>query len=179
MGFGFSLGMIFIIFPTIVVLLILLAVTRKPIFGKAILAIVIGIFTLVIAASVVGFIFSKKKLDGSDFYGTYVIDRAFYPGKQADWQYNSFRFEIKKNDSVYFYHTDGNKILKVHKGIAEIRDYGYGSARIAIKMSRPTHHIVADYPTIYRRTWDLYMVLHSEKFNNVFFKKGDWEPITD
>ena len=36
----------------------------------------------------------KKVLERSDFYEEYTIDRNFFSGKQADWQYNNFRFEI-------------------------------------------------------------------------------------
>ena len=36
----------------------------------------------------------KKKniIDKSDFYGEYKIDRNYFSGKQADWQYNNSRF---------------------------------------------------------------------------------------
>ncbi|QRR00195.1 hypothetical protein [Dyadobacter sandarakinus] len=44
-------------------------------------------------------------------------------------------------------------------------------------MPAPTHHILMDNPTTYRETWSFYLVFDSPKFGNVFFTKGDWEPL--
>jgi len=44
-------------------------------------------------------------------------------------------------------------------------------------MQQPTHHIVTSNPTTYRSAWSFYLVFESPKFNNVYFKKGQWTPI--
>jgi len=115
-------------------------------------------------------------LEKDDYYGTYVIDRAYFSGKQADWQYNHYRFEIKENDSIYFYVTDRERIVKTHTGVISTLDT-YASARLVIKMNKPSHHIFTTYPTTYRSTWRFFLVFHSPKYNNMFFKKGKWKKI--
>ena len=176
MGFGFNLGMIFIIFPAIVILFILYIATKKQYFGKAILGIIVGIAVLIILAFSLHIFFSKKELKKHDYYGSYVVDRSYFPGKQANWQYDHYRFEIKENDSVYFYCTDEQKIKKIYRGrITTVKPTN--SERLIFKMNTPVHHIVKENPTTYRGTWDFYLVLHSDKFGNMFFKKGEWKKI--
>ncbi len=176
MGFGFNLAFIFIIIPGLA-LLFIIWLTGKKIAGKLILYTIAGIAGLVIVSSILRFLTSKTVLDKDDYYGTYVINRSYFPGKQSDWQYNSFRFEIKENDSIYFYHTDGEKILKVYKGTISTVTPSNNSDRLVIKMDKPTHHILEGNPTTYRSAWSFYLVFNSAKFNNVFFKKGTWKAI--
>ncbi|MEP7265938.1 MAG: hypothetical protein ABI772_15650, partial [Bacteroidota bacterium] len=91
-------------------------------------------------------------------------------GKQSDWQYNNYRFEIKDNDSIYFYATDREKIIKTFRGIIKTTDSRqYKSARLIIIMEQPTHHILSGNPTTYRSAWNFNLVFYSSKFNNVFF----------
>ena len=123
------------------------------------------------------FITSKTQLSKDDYYGSYIVDRNYFPGKQADWQYNSFRFDIKDNDSIYFYYIYNDRIVKTYKGRISTVKTSYGSERLAIHMEQPTHHIVITNPTIYRGNWDFELVFNTPKFNNVFFKKGEWEPL--
>jgi hypothetical protein len=175
MGFGFNLVFAFVIIPVLVILFVLLVISRKKYFGKAIVAIIIGIAVLATISYIANLLFSKKRLFKKDYYGTYVVDRSHYPGKQSDWQFNSFRFEIKENDSIYFYCTDKNKIQKTYKGyISTVKPYN--SERLVLHMPETTYHIIKDNPTLYREIWDFYLVFNSEKFGNVFFKKGKWEP---
>ena len=46
-------------------------------------------------------------------------------------------------------------------------------------MEEPNHHILIENPTTYRQVWNFYLVFNSKKFNNVFFKKGNWKPLKD
>ena len=149
---------------------------KKTIFWKILSGIWGLIILLVIVASITRPIFEKKKLKKSDYYEEYTIDRNYFKGKQADWQYNHFRFEIKPNDSIIFYVTKKEKIIDTFKGIISTTK-PYSSERMVIKMEQPTHHIIIDNPTIYRSTWSFYMVFYSTKFYNMFFKKGTWKRI--
>ena len=118
----------------------------------------------------------KKELDKKDYFGEYIVNREYFKGKQTDWQYDNFRFEIKDNDSIYFNVTDKEKILKTYRGtITTIKPFS--SERLIIKMEQPIHHILTSYPTTYRSAWSFYLVFNSPKFNNVYFKKGQWIPI--
>jgi len=176
MGFGFNLFFIFILVPLTGILLLIWLITRKKIFGKVLGLIWGGIFGLVILSSTIRYITSTKELEKEDYYGEYIVNRDYFPGKQADWQYNSFRFEIKENDSIYFYKTDKDKILKTYTGTISTTK-PYNSERLLINVVEPKHHILTSYPTTYRSTWGFYLVFYSPKFNNVYFKKGNWKPI--
>lgn len=150
--------------------------SKKILIGKILGTIWLVIFGLVLLVGIAKWFHSKTVLDKNDYYGHYVINREYFKGAQADWQYNHFRFEIKENDSIYFYETDNETILKTHKGKISVTE-PYKSARLILTMQTPTHHIVASNPTIYRSAWNFYLVFKSSKFNNMFFKKGKWQPI--
>jgi hypothetical protein len=168
---------IFILVPITGILLLIWWGTQNKIFGKIVGYFWLGLFGLFILGSIVRLLTDKKVLKKKDYYGEYMVDRDFFSGKQADWQYNSFRFEIKKNDSIYFYVTNKEKILKTYCGtIATTKSYS--SQQLIINMKQPTHHILTSNPTIYRSAWSFYLVFYSPKFNNVCFKKGEWKPIS-
>lgn len=174
LGFLFNIFFVLILLPYTVILLVL-SIFRKG-YLKILLYSWIILIGFVIVVSIVNSIFSQKKLDKEDYYGSYIIDRSYFPGKQADWQYNHYRFELKEDGRVYFYVTDGERIIKTYTGTFRTVK-PYNSERLVIKMDEPTHHILSSNPTTYRDTWNFYLVFYSPKFYNVFFKKGKWEPI--
>jgi energy-coupling factor transporter transmembrane protein EcfT len=176
MGFGFNLFIALLILPLTIALLIIWLLTRRNFFIISLGVIWTTIFAFLIMGSLLHALLSKVTLKKEDFYGQYVIDRSYFPGKQADWQYETFRFEIKDNDSIYFYAAQKDDIAKVFKGtISTLKPYS--SERLVLHMQQPTHHILTTNPTIYRDAWGFYLVFNSPKFNNVFFTKGKWEPI--
>ena len=171
-----GLGFIFIVLPISVVLFLLWIFTKKKFFGIALIGMWGGMILLWILSAVLQPFYTKKVLEKSDFYGEYVIDRNYFSGKQADWQYNHFRFEIKENDTIYFYVTDGKIITETYKGkITTLAPYK--SARLIIEMEQPTHHVLTTNPTIYREVWGFFMVFNSPKFHNMYFRKGEWKEI--
>jgi hypothetical protein len=176
MGFGFNLFFIFILVPLTGILLIAWLLSRKLWVGKILGIIWIGIFGLALLSGVARWLTSKTELDKDDYYGEYVINRDYFKGKQTDWQYTHFRFEITDEDSIFFYVTDKEKILKTFRGTIKTTT-PYSSARLIIEMDQPTHHILTSNPTTYRSAWDFYLVFKSPKFYNVFFEKGKWKPI--
>nr|WP_294877394.1 hypothetical protein [uncultured Pedobacter sp.] len=150
--------------------------TRKNAYGKILGFIWLGVIGLIIISVTIQALTAKKVLKKKDFYGQYIIDRNYFKGKQADWQYNNFHFEIKENDSIYLYVMDKGKVVETFGGtITTVKTYR--SERLAINMQEPTHHIISGDPTIYRETWSFYLVFDSPKFGNMFFKKGQWSPL--
>ncbi len=176
MGFGFNLLFIFVLIPISIILLILWIVTKNKIFGKIIGMGIVGLLVFAILSFILNKVFAKKVLVKADYYGEYVVNRAYFKGKQADWQYNHFRFEIKENDSAYFYVTNGKTILNTYKGTIRTAK-PYQSEVLVMMMKKPTHHILSVDPTVYRDSWNFYLVFNSPKFGNVFFKKGHWQLI--
>lgn len=178
MGFSFNLFFIFILIPLTIILLIGWLLTKKKIFGLTTGIIWLGIFGLTIVTQIMMRLNAPVSINKKDYYGTYVINRNYFRGYQADWQYESFRFEIKDNDSIYFHIINKAKILKTYKGkISTIEDRNY--ERLVIEMDAPSHHILADNPIISRKAWDFQLIFYSPKFHNVFFKKDEWEPINN
>ena len=176
MGFGFNLFFIFILVPLTGILLIIWLLSRKILIGKILGIIWLGIFGLAFLSGIAQWLTAKTVLDKEDYYGEYVINREYFKGKQTDWQYNHFRFEIMKNDSIYFYEIENETILKTYKGKISTTE-PYNSARLIINMAQPTHHILTSNPTTYRSAWNYYLVFKSPKFHNMFFKKGKWKSI--
>lgn len=176
MGFGFNLFFVFILVPLIGILLVIWLLTKKEIFGKSVGVIFIVILGLVILSNTIQWLTAKTKLNKKDYYGHYIINRDYFKGKQADWQYDTFRFEIKTNDSIYFYVTDKEEILKTYRGIITTTTSS-NSERLIINMEQPIHHIMTSNPTTYRSAWRFYLVFYSPKFNNVYFKKGKWKSL--
>ena len=90
MGFGFNLFFIFILVPATIILLLIWLFSKKQIFGKTLGIIWLSIFSLVLFSYIVQSLTSKKELKKKDYYGQYIVDRDFFAGEQADWQYNNF-----------------------------------------------------------------------------------------
>ena len=173
MAFFFFL---FIISPLTVIILLAWLVTKNKIYGKIVGFFLLSLFVIFIFGTIIRIMTDKKELDKKDYFGEYIVNREYFKGKQTDWQYDNFRFEIKDNDSIYFYVTDKEKILKTYRGTITTTK-PFSSERLIIKMEQPTHHILTSNPTTYRSAWSFYLVFNSPKFNNVYFKKGQWIPI--
>ena len=176
MGFGFNLFFIFILVPLTGILLIAWLLFKKNWIGKILGFIWLGIFGLALLSGIGQWLTSKTELDKKDYYGEYVINRDYFKGEQTNWQYNHFRFEITDEDSIFFYVTDKEKILKTFRGSIKTTT-PYSSARLIIEMEQPTHHIMTSNPTTYRSAWDFYLVFKSPRYYNVFFEKGKWKLI--
>lgn len=172
------LFIVFILLPLTGVLLIIWAVSKNRIYGKF-LGIIWGvILSCLLVLITLRWFFDKTELDKSDYYGEYVINRDYFKGEQTDWQYNHFRFEITDQDSIFFYVTEQAQILETYRGVIQTTDpNNHHSARLIVQMEDSTHHIMRSNPTTYRDAWDFYLVFKSPKFNNVFFKKGQWKVI--
>jgi hypothetical protein len=166
------------LFPLTVILLVLWFITKKRIYGKIVGYFWLSLLGLFVLGTIVRLLTDKKTLEKEDYYGQYIVDRDYFSGRQSDWQYDNYRFEVRENDSIYFYVTDKEKILKTYRGTIKTTDPSqYNSARLIIKMEQPTHDILTSNPTTYRSAWSFNLVFNSPKFNNVFFKKGHWKPI--
>jgi hypothetical protein len=178
MGFGFNFAFILIVLPLSAVLLVLWFISGgNKFYSKALGVLWLGVIGLVILSATVNAITSKVVLEKEDFYGEYVIDRSYFSGKQADWQYNHFRFQITPEDSIHFHVTEGEKIIRSYKGHVHALEKNHKSARLAIYMDNPTHHIMLGQPTIYRNAWGFTLVFLSPYYHNMYFTQDDWKTL--
>ena len=167
---------LFILAPLTGILLLAWWGTKNKIYAKIVGYFYLVLFGLFILGTIIRLLTDKKELEKNNYYGEYIVNRDYFSGRQADWQYDNFRFEIKENDSIYFHVTDKEKILKTYRGTITTTK-PYSSERLVIKIEQPTHHIMTSNPTTYRSAWSFYLVFYSPKFNNVYFKKGQWKPL--
>ena len=173
----FGLAFLFVFFVIVsVFLFILKLIFKKKIFGLLNIAWWIFFFSIPFLLTIVSFFTSKKEVEKEDMYGDYIIDREKCAGKQADWQYNHYRFKITEDNKIFFYITEKENIIKTMEGKVEFNNYSF-RPHLIIKMNEPKFHILKENPTLYREIWSFYYVFESEKYKNVFFTKGNWEPI--
>lgn len=171
MGFGFSLfGFPLLVLAT-VWLLILFFIYKK----KIVLFILVGMWGLVIAlfffVSLAGHYSRPIRLAKEDIVGEYRIDADFYPGTNASWQYDHFKFLITGDDSIVFVVMDEKEIPEsVYRHKIQYSD---GPPVLWSISADTTHHIIEHGPTLYRSHSRFYYVFRSEKFGNMFFRKTE------
>ncbi|MES2863136.1 MAG: hypothetical protein V4666_03380 [Bacteroidota bacterium] len=172
-----GLALIVIFFSIISIILYILGlIFKKKIFGKLIVGLWITLIILPFLMMFLSIFTSKKNVEKEDIYGDYIIDRTKFSGKQADWQYNHYRFKITEENKIFFYITEKENIIKTIEGKVEFTEYGH-SPHLKIELDEPKFHILKENPALYREVWNFYYVFESEKFKNVFFKKGSWKSI--
>lgn len=166
---------IFIIIVLVVLILSIYSglafmVTRKVEYWYLFLKVVASSFLLIGVLLLVRWLNSNVKLSKSDFYGDYVINRDFFPGPDAQWQYEHYKFTIRPDDSLFFYVMAGDSIRSVHKGKMIVSN-AYASARVTFDMQPPVHHVFTEQPLIVRNRWGFTIVLYSPYYNHMYFEK--------
>lgn len=168
MGFGFNLFFVFILLPGSVLLAILGVASGKKLFWQLLGGSWAGVIGLGLLSALTRPLFETIQLEKQDYYGSYVIDRSKCPGRQADWQYQTFRFDITTDDRIAFYVLENGNVAQTYRGtISTVKPYS--SERLVLHMAQPAHHILTTDPTIYRRGRRFYLVFNSPRFGNVFF----------
>lgn len=160
----------------ILFLMILALFSKNKVIKKIAFISWIMLFSLISFLCVLKLFTTKMKLSENEIYGEYVIEKNKCPGKQADWQYNQYRFEIKKDNKIYFYILENKIIIKTI--IKDVKfNNGHSSPLLDIDLKNNNFHILKENPILYREIWTFYYVFHSEKFGNMFFTKGKWKSI--
>ena len=168
MGFGFNLfGFPLLILAT-VGLLIYFVVTKK----KIALKILGGLWALTIFIFCLGLFMERLRkpisLSKQDIIGEYRIDTNFYPGTNSKWQYEHFKFTITSNDSLHFYQTRKDTILKIYT--CKLK-YSSGPPDLWSIVNDTTCKILKHPPTLYRGHNKFYYVIRSDNYGNMFFRK--------
>ena len=99
-----AFGFLFVIFLIITLFLWLLKlIFKKKTFNTIILGLWVLFISLPVLLIIESIFTSKKEIDKDDIYGEYVINKNKCPGKQADWQYEHYRFKITKDNKLHFF----------------------------------------------------------------------------
>jgi hypothetical protein len=186
MGKGIAILFYLIMIPSTIILIITWIITywkyKKHIAGKILLAFwglfIGGIVLLYFTESY----FRPAILTNEDIYGSYIVDKEKFPGKQADWQYENFRLRITNNNLILESRIDDNiwksEEVKISfsSGYFDLDKEEYCNRKIRIHSDSTNHHIIRDNPTLYRESFNnFYYVFESVKFGNMFFRKGEWK----
>jgi len=107
-------------------------------------------------------------LTKQEIIGEYRIDTTFYPGTNAKWQYEHFRFSITPNDSLKFYQTNKDTILMTYT--YKIK-YSSGPPDLWRIVNDTTYKTLKHPPTLYRGHDKFYYVIRSDHYGNMFFRK--------
>lgn len=169
MGFGFNLfGFPFIILST-AGLLVYFFISRKKVAlfllgGMWLLCFLI--FTVVIISGNFSrpILLTKEKI-----IGEYRIETKLFPGKNASWQYDHFRFIITKEDSILFFEKKPGSLIE--KSFRHKLIYKVGPPDLWTINVDSTHHVIQTSPTLYRSHNRFYYAFHSSKYGNMFFRK--------
>ena len=168
MGFGFNLfGFPLLILATVGLIIYFFA-TKK----KIALKLLGGLWALTILIFCLGLFMNKFRkpfsLTKQDIIGEYRIDTNFYPGTNAKWQYEHFKFTILPNDSLRFYQTNKDTILKTYTYKLK---YSSGPPDLWSIVNDTTYKISKNPPTLYRGHNKFYYVIRSDNYGNMFFRK--------
>lgn len=162
-----------------IIYLLIKAVTKQPVNGTTLFC----FWLPLIAFSVLCFVGLSLSSMGrqptclvvspSDVYSTYRIDRRLYPGKNANWQYDHYIFEITPDDKFHLTEIDDKGISHGHIGKVTWSDTNTRRALWSAKLDKE-HHLKVDSPILYRSASAFYYVIPSKKYGNMFFRRtGD------
>jgi hypothetical protein len=112
----------------------------------------------------ISWLLSIKTPDRNDIIGQYEIARSKWPGKNADWQHETYTLEITDSHAIVR-DTRTKTVWKYRIEWSDIR-HRWGFAD-----STRRHHIVANGPTLYRGRFGHHYVFQSPLYGNVFFEK--------
>lgn len=149
-------------------LLIAYSVNKDRLFLKVIGVLWGMVFLLFIVNGIIRNNERPIRLTKEDIVGVYRVDRSFYPGKNAEWQYRHLNFEITKDDRFILKVLKDDGKLNVLRGKVrwEVGPPDFWS----LEMKSGTHHLIKEAPTLYRGPHSFYYVFRSD-WGNVFFRK--------
>lgn len=117
---------------------------------------------------------TPMNVGASDIYGEYVIDRTMFPGKNADWQYETYQMEITKVDELKLYQLRNGQVVETYLIPVRMLDH-YRNTRLKLEPSGDIrHHILRRNPLMVRRPWSHYYVFYSPHYGNMYFRKKGW-----
>jgi hypothetical protein len=123
-----------------------------------------GFLALPVCLFFLSWLLSIKTPDCDDIIGQYEIARSKWPGKNADWQHETYTLEITDSHAI----VRDARTKTAWKYRIEWSDIRH---RWDFDDSTRRHHIVANSPTLYRGRFGHHYVFQSPLYGNVFFEK--------
>jgi hypothetical protein len=170
MGFGFNLiGFPLLILTTLGLLVYFLNTKRKAAL-KIFMA--LWLLTIVVVATrlIADHYRTPISLAKTTIIGDYRIDTNFFGGTNAKWQYDHYRFTIMPTDSIFFYVTNKDTVIRTFR---EKIVYSSGPPDLWKVQGDSTYHIIKYPPILFRGHKKFYYVFKSRHYGNMFFRKTD------
>lgn len=142
--------------------------TKDTVYLKKIKSLWVIPFTLVLLFLLLVFIFGRVDVDRGRIIGHYEVDTNFYPGPNANWQKEHYRFEITKDNKLILYEKLADSTERQYFGDI---NWSFGPPdKWSISMKNQ-HHVIDKHPTLYRSNKKFYYVFKTKNFGNMFFRK--------
>lgn len=169
-------GLKFILFSIIILMLFIHSTknvvrynnSKDKIFFKKALILWLLVASFIGIVVLLSWYFSPISVDKHLIIGTYEIDTKLYPGKNANWQKEHFRFQITEDDQFIFYERLADKTERVSYG--RVKWAKERTEKWSILIEKP-HHVIDQHPVLYRSNRGFYYVFRSKLFGNMFFRK--------
>ncbi len=170
MGFGFNI----FVFPALLLIsfgfIVVYIFARKKILLRLLLGVWALVFLFILIISVKDFYQRPMHLTKQEIIGEYRIDTTFYPGRNARWQYERYRFFITDQNMILFKIL--NKTGSTDKEYSyKIKYFDWSPDLWSIESTDTTFHIIKHRPELHRTHSRFYYVFHSHRFGNMFFRK--------
>lgn len=123
------------------------------------------ILLLILAIQIADLILRPVHPDKEDVIGHYVIARDKWPGKNADWQHETYTLEITESHAIVR-DARTKTVWKYRIEWSSIYDHLWGFADYDKR-----HHIIGNGPTLYRGSFGHHYVFESPLYGNVFFER--------
>ena len=139
---------------------------KKP----SVIWIVIWVTTVIFISFFVlsSWFFSLTTVNKSKIIGRYEVDTTFYPGVNANWQQQHYRFEVRPHSQFAFFERLADGSEKMYLG--NITWANEKTEKWSISMDID-HHVVPLHPVLYRERFGFYYVFKTKKYGNMFFRK--------
>lgn len=178
MGTGFDTLFDFVLLPLAAAsLAVWFFVYSKP-YGKYVLYAAIGFIVAVGGLKGYDLYLKSTHIKAEDLYGSYIIDRSEYPGENADWQYNEFRFDIVPPNDIRFHKTTMERIANTTDGKLFFKERYRDFDELTLQMER-SRHLWDIQPIVRGDNEQFHLVFRSTEFGDMFFIKGEWKPLED
>jgi hypothetical protein len=166
---GFIIGFPILLLTTIA-FIIFYAITKKKIALIGICSIWGFAFLIVVTGLINDYYSQPIRLTKTEIIGDYRIDTNFFTGKNAKWQCDHYRFTITPTDTIIFYVTNKEIIIKTYK---EKIVYSSGPPDMWKVQNGTAYHVLKYPPTLFRGHKKFYYVFKSDYYGNMFFRKVD------
>ena len=170
MGFGFNLiGFPLLILTTLGMLAHFL-ITKKKILLRISSVVWLLIIIMIATRLIADRYRTPIRLTKADIIGEYRIDTNIFRGINANWQHSHYKFIITPTDSIVFYVTSKDTLIRTFK---EKIKYSPGPPDLWKVQSNTAFHIIKHPPILFRGHNKFHYVFVSERYGNMFFRKVD------